>query len=73
MEIFKKFTFVPPTAAQRAGRQMRTPPRPYLVTVYVSGPVDETTGWIMDFADLTARSNPFSIGSTIAISTRSRA
>ncbi len=61
MEIFKKFTF---EAAHRlpnvpdGHKCARVHGHSYAVTVYLAGPVGETTGWVMDFADLTAAVKP---------------
>ncbi len=61
MEIFKKFTF---EAAHRlpnvpdGHKCARVHGHSYAVTVYLTGPVGETTGWVMDFADLTAAVKP---------------
>lgn len=61
MEIFRTFTF------DAAHRLPNVPPghkcarvhgHTYTLTVYVSGPVNETTGWIMDFGELTAAVQP---------------
>lgn len=61
MEIFKTFTF------EAAHRLPRVPPghqcarlhgHSYTVTVHVSGPVDDATGWVMDFADLSRAVRP---------------
>ena len=61
MEIFKTFTF------EAAHRLPRVPPghkcarlhgHCYTVAVHVAGPVDDATGWVMDFADLSAAAKP---------------
>ncbi len=61
MEVFKEFTFdaahrlpnVPPThkCARLHGHS-------YTLTAHIRGPVSETTGWVMDFADITAAVKP---------------
>jgi 6-pyruvoyltetrahydropterin/6-carboxytetrahydropterin synthase len=61
MEIFKEFTFeaahrlpaVPPghKCARLHGHSFR-------VALHVRGPVDERTGWILDFADIAAAWQP---------------
>jgi len=61
MEIFKEFTFeaahllpnVP--AGHKCGRLHG---HSYCITVYVSGNIGETSGWIMDFADLKVAFKP---------------
>ena len=61
MEIYKRFTF---EAAHRlkqvpAGHKCaRLHGHSYALTVHVRGPVNESTGWVMDFADLTAAVKP---------------
>ncbi len=61
MEIFKKFSF---EAAHRlpnvpAGHKCaRLHGHAYGLTVYIRGPVSETTGWVMDFADISAAVKP---------------
>ncbi len=61
MEIFKEFTF------EAAHRLPNLPPghkcsrlhgHSFRVRVCVSGPVDERTGWVMDFGDIKARCKP---------------
>ncbi len=61
MEIFKEFTF------EAAHRLPNLPPghkcsrlhgHSFRVRVCVSGPVDELTGWVMDFGDIKARCKP---------------
>lgn len=55
MELFKEFSF------DSAHRLPRVPEghkcgrlhgHTFIVRLYVSGPVDETYGWVMDFADI---------------------
>lgn len=61
MEIFKQFDF---EAAHRlpnvpAGHKCaRLHGHSFRVTVYVGGPVGDTTGWVMDFADIKAAAQP---------------
>jgi 6-pyruvoyltetrahydropterin/6-carboxytetrahydropterin synthase len=61
MEIFKQFDF---EAAHKlpnvpAGHKCaRLHGHSFRVTVYVGGPVDATTGWVMDFADIKAAAQP---------------
>ncbi|BBM84094.1 6-carboxytetrahydropterin synthase QueD [Candidatus Uabimicrobium amorphum] len=61
MEIYKEFTF---EAAHRLpnvpeGHKCgRLHGHSFKVTIYVSGEVDSTTGWIMDFADIKAAFKP---------------
>ena len=61
MEIFKSFTF------EAAHSLPRVPPghkcarlhgHSYTVTIHVSGPVNDLTGWVMDFADISAAVKP---------------
>jgi 6-pyruvoyltetrahydropterin/6-carboxytetrahydropterin synthase len=61
MEIFKEFTF------EAAHRLPNVPPghkchrlhgHSFSVRVYVTGPVDERLGWVVDFADLKAAFAP---------------
>jgi 6-pyruvoyltetrahydropterin/6-carboxytetrahydropterin synthase len=61
VEIFKTFTF------EAAHSLPRVPPghkcsrlhgHSYSVTVHVSGPVSQATGWVMDFADVSAAVRP---------------
>ncbi len=61
MEIFKEFTF------EAAHRLPNLPPEhkcsrlhghSFRVRVCVSGPVDEQTGWVMDFGDIKALCKP---------------
>lgn len=61
MEIFKEFTF------EAAHRLPNLPPghkcsrlhgHSFRVRVCVSGPVDERTGWVMDFGEIKARCKP---------------
>ena len=55
MEIFKKFTF---EAAHRlpnvpeGHKCSRLHGHSFVVTAYLSGPVGEKTGWVIDFADI---------------------
>lgn len=61
MDVFKSFTFeaahvlpnVPPghKCARLHGHSFR-------VEVHVSGPVDDDSGWVMDFADIKAAADP---------------
>lgn len=61
MEIFKEFTFeaahllpnVP--EGHKCGRLHG---HSYTIAVHVAGPVGETSGWVMDFADLKAAFKP---------------
>jgi 6-pyruvoyltetrahydropterin/6-carboxytetrahydropterin synthase len=61
MEIFKEFTFeaahllpnVPP--GHKCGRLHG---HSYTIVVHVTGPLGDTSGWIMDFADLKAAFKP---------------
>jgi 6-pyruvoyltetrahydropterin/6-carboxytetrahydropterin synthase len=61
MEIFKEFSF---EAAHRlpnvpAGHQCaRLHGHSFRVEVYVSGPVGESSGWVLDFADVKAAFAP---------------
>jgi 6-pyruvoyltetrahydropterin/6-carboxytetrahydropterin synthase len=61
MEIFKEFTF---EAAHRlpnvpAGHKCaRLHGHSFRVELYVRGPVDPATGWVMDFADIKAAFQP---------------
>jgi 6-pyruvoyltetrahydropterin/6-carboxytetrahydropterin synthase len=61
VEIFKQFTF---EAAHRlpsvpAGHKCaRFHGHSYSLIVHVAGPVNETTGWVVDFADLAAAVKP---------------
>jgi len=61
MEIFKEFSF---EAAHRlpnvpeGHKCARLHGHSFLIAIYVSGPVGETTGWIMDFGDIKAKFNP---------------
>jgi 6-pyruvoyltetrahydropterin/6-carboxytetrahydropterin synthase len=61
MEIFKEFTF------EAAHRLPSLPPEhkcsrlhghSFRVRVCVAGPVDERTGWVMDFGDIKAACKP---------------
>ncbi len=61
MEIFKEFTF------EAAHRLPNLPPEhkcsrlhghSFRVRVFVEGPVDERTGWVMDFGDIKALCKP---------------
>lgn len=61
MEIFKEFTF------EAAHRLPNLPPEhkcsrlhghSYCVRIWVSGPVTEPNGWVMDFADIKAACQP---------------
>jgi 6-pyruvoyltetrahydropterin/6-carboxytetrahydropterin synthase len=61
MEIYKEYTFeaahllpnVPPGHKCR-----RLHGHSFHLAVHVSGPVGKTTGWVMDFADISAAVNP---------------
>ena len=61
MEIFKQFTF---EAAHRlpnvpAGHKCaRLHGHSYAVTIHVSGPLGEQSGWVMDFAEIAAAFKP---------------
>ena len=61
MEIFKEFNF---EAAHRlpnvpAGHKCaRLHGHSFQVAVHVAGPVDETSGWVMDFAEISAAVKP---------------
>lgn len=61
MEIYKEFTF---EAAHRlpnvpeGHKCARLHGHSYLITVHVEGPVGETTGWVMDFGDVSAVVKP---------------
>lgn len=61
MEIFKEFTF---EAAHRlpnvheGHKCAQLHGHSYRVEVHVYGPVDSETGWVMDFADITAAFAP---------------
>ena len=55
MEIFKEFTFeaahhLPGVPADHKCHRLHG--HSYRVEVHIGGPVDETAGWIMDFADI---------------------
>lgn len=61
MELFKEFTF------EAAHRLPHVPPghkcarlhgHSFRVTLRVRGPVDEATGWVMDFADIKTAFQP---------------
>lgn len=61
MQIFKEFTF------EAAHRLPNVPPNhkcgrlhghSFRVRVYAAGPVDPTTGWVLDFADIKAAFKP---------------
>jgi 6-pyruvoyltetrahydropterin/6-carboxytetrahydropterin synthase len=61
VEIFKSFTF------EAAHSLPRVPPghkcarlhgHSYALTVHLSGPVNDQTGWVMDFADIRAAVKP---------------
>lgn len=61
MEIFKEFTF------EAAHRLPNLPPEhkcsrlhghSFRVRVFVEGPVDERTGWVMDFGDIKSLCKP---------------
>jgi len=61
LEIFKIFGFeaahyLPNVPATHKCRRMHG--HSFRVEVYVSGPVDPATGWVMDFADLKAFLDP---------------
>ena len=61
MELFKEFTF---EAAHRLPnvpvdhKCARLHGHSYQVGVYISGPVDDHTGWVRDFAELSAAMRP---------------
>lgn len=61
VEIFKEFTF---EAAHRLPRVPDGHPcanlhgHSYRITLHVTGPVGPETGWVIDFADLTAAFQP---------------
>jgi 6-pyruvoyltetrahydropterin/6-carboxytetrahydropterin synthase len=55
MEVFREFTFeaahhLPNVPADHKCHRLHG--HSYRVEVHVSGPVDEETGWVMDFADI---------------------
>jgi 6-pyruvoyltetrahydropterin/6-carboxytetrahydropterin synthase len=61
MEIFKSFTFeaahsLPNVAENHKCRRLHG--HSFHTTVYVNGPVDENTGWVMDFADIKRACKP---------------
>jgi 6-pyruvoyltetrahydropterin/6-carboxytetrahydropterin synthase len=62
MEIFKEFTF------EAAHRLPNVPPshkcarlhgHSFLAAIYVRGPVEEPSGWVIDFADIKSVFQPF--------------
>lgn len=61
MDVFKTFTF---EAAHRlpnvpeGHKCARLHGHSFRVEVHVSGPVDDTSGWVMDFADIKAAFDP---------------
>ncbi|TML62704.1 MAG: 6-carboxytetrahydropterin synthase QueD [Actinobacteria bacterium] len=61
MEIFKEFTF---EAAHRlpnvprGHKCARLHGHSFAVVVHIAGPVDEETGWVRDFADLSTAAAP---------------
>ena len=61
MEIYKEFTFeaahsLPNTPEGHKCRRLHG--HSFVARIYVAGPVDETTGWVMDFSDITAAFKP---------------
>ena len=55
MEIFKDFTFeaahrLPNVPAEHKCGRLHG--HSFLVTLYISGDIDQNTGWIMDFGDI---------------------
>lgn len=62
MDIYKIFTF---EAAHRlpnvpeGHKCARLHGHSFEVTLYVSGPVDDHTGWVLDFADVKAAFKPY--------------
>ncbi len=61
MEIFKEFTFeaahdLPNTPEGHKCRRLHG--HSFRVRLAVEGPVDEHTGWVMDFADIKAAFHP---------------
>ena len=55
MEIFKSFTFEAAHSLPNVvdgHKCKRLHGHSFHATIYVSGPVDDTTGWVMDFADI---------------------
>ncbi len=55
MDIFKEFTFeaahfLPNVPADHKCRRLHG--HSFQVSVFVSGPVDDNIGWVMDFADI---------------------
>ena len=61
MEIFKEFTFeaahLLPNVPE-GHKCARLHGHSYHVTIYLSGDVGETTGWVIDFGDLKIRFKP---------------
>ena len=61
MEIFKEFTFeaahLLPNVPE-GHKCARLHGHSYQVTIYLSGDVGETTGWVIDFGDLKIRFKP---------------
>ena len=61
MEIFKEFTF---EAAHRlpnvpeGHKCARLHGHSFRIAIHVSGPVGETTGWVMDYSDIQAAFKP---------------
>jgi len=61
MEIFKEFTFeaahfLPHVPAGHKCKRLHG--HSFLVAIYVSGKVQEPSGWVMDFADIKAAFSP---------------
>ena len=61
MEIYKSFTFeaahrLPNVPADHKCARLHG--HSYEVTLHVEGPIGETTGWVMDFADLSTAMAP---------------
>jgi len=61
MDIYKEFTFeaahhLPNTPEGHKCRRLHG--HSFVARVYVSGPVDPVTGWVVDFADITAAFKP---------------
>lgn len=61
MDIFKEFTFeaahhLPNTPEGHKCKRLHG--HSFRVGIYVSGDVDDVTGWVMDFADVKAAFNP---------------
>ncbi len=61
MDVFKEFSieaahFLPNVPEGHKCRRMHG--HSFHVSIYVSGPVGDTSGWVMDFADLKAAFRP---------------